>query len=143
MRNLDYEMAGMLSVNSHFEGEIAFDSIFRIDGFVQGRIVCKTDNPSLVIIGETAQVNADIFADTVIISGKFKGNIIAIEKVELYHPGYVESRIYTSDFVINKGAIFQGQSFIIKNFEHKKKKQLKFMHSIDFQNYQHNVQLLP
>ena len=108
----------------------------------RGRIICKTDNPSLVIIGETAQVNADIFADVVIISGKFKGNIIAIEKVELHHPGYIESRIFTSDFVINKGAVFQGQSFIIKNFGNKKKKQLKFMHSIDFQNYQHNIQLL-
>ena len=36
MEKLDYEMTGLLSVNSHFEGEIAFDSIFRIDGFMQG-----------------------------------------------------------------------------------------------------------
>ena len=100
-RENSQELSGLLGVGSKFEGQIKFDGILRIDGFVYGQIICKNEKPSTVIITEMAVVEADIIADTVVISGNVSGNIKATEKLELFAPGKLEGLVYTNDFFID------------------------------------------
>ncbi|MBU2645768.1 polymer-forming cytoskeletal protein [bacterium] len=120
-----HEISGLLGVGSRFEGEIRFDGTIRIDGDVTGQIICRSAKPSTVIITEMAAVEADIVADTVIISGTVSGNIKAIEKLELYAPGRLEGLVYTSDFSIEDGALFQGECIMIRHLSFEDKNALK------------------
>jgi len=118
-------IAGLLGIGSRFDGEIRFDGVFRIDGIVCGQIICRSDAPSSVIITEQARVEADIIADQVIISGIVSGNIKAIDKLELLAPGRLEGLVYTSDFSIEDGALFQGESIMIRHLSPDDKRLLK------------------
>jgi len=118
-------LSGILSVGTRFEGLIRFSGTFRIDGSVFGRIVCKNDGPSTVIITESATVEADVIADSVIISGNVSGNIKAVESLELYAPGRLEGLVYTSDFSIEDKALFQGECIMIRHLSEEDKKALK------------------
>jgi cytoskeletal protein CcmA (bactofilin family) len=119
------DIAGLLGTGSRFEGEIRFDGTFRIDGVVCGQVVCRSDAPSKVIITATASVEADIIADHVIIAGMVSGNIKAIERLELIAPGRLEGLIYTSDFSIEDGALFQGETIMIRHLNTEDKRILK------------------
>ncbi len=119
------EISGLLGVGSRFEGMIRFDGTLRLDGAVNGQILCKSDKPSTVIITEKAVVEADIIADVVIVSGSVAGNIKAIERVELFAPGRIEGLIYTCDFSIGDGALFQGECIMIRHLSPEDKRSLK------------------
>ncbi len=120
-----YEISGLLGAGSRFEGQINFEGTIRIDGSVFGEIVCKNQKPSRVIITELAVVEADIVADNVVIAGTVSGNIKAVEKLEIYAPGRLEGLVYTSDFSIEDGALFQGECVMIRHLSDKDKKRLK------------------
>lgn len=118
-------ISGLLGVGSRFEGEIRFEGTLRIDGEVSGQIMCKNNEPSTVIITESALIEANIIADTVIISGKVTGNVKAVERLELITPGRLEGLVYTSDLSIGDGALFQGECVMIRHFSNEDKHALK------------------
>jgi len=120
-----YEISGLLGSGSRFEGLIRFDGTLRIDGSVFGQIICKNSKPSMVIITEMAKVEADIVADVVVISGTVSGNIKAVDKLEIHAPGRLEGLVYTSDFSIENGALFQGECIMIRHLSAEDKQYLK------------------
>lgn len=123
--NKSFELSGLLGAGSKFEGLINFEGTFRIDGTVYGQIICKNESPSMVIITENAIVEADIIADVVIISGMVSGNVKAVDKLEIHAPGRLEGLIYTSDFSIDDGALFQGECVMIRHLSDADKRYLK------------------
>ncbi len=124
-KKISKSISGLLGVGSHFQGQINFDGTLRIDGVVYGEIFCKNDKLSTVIITERAVVEADIIADIVIVSGMISGNIKAIERLELHAPGRIEGMVYTSDFYIKDGALFQGECIMIRHLSDEDKRALK------------------
>ncbi len=123
--NKTFDISGLLGAGSKFEGLISFDGTIRIDGTVYGQIICKNDAPSMVIITEMAVVEADIIADIVVISGMVSGNVKAVDKLEIHAPGRLEGLVYTSDFSIDDGALFQGECIMIRHLSSEDKRYLK------------------
>ncbi|PLX78186.1 MAG: hypothetical protein C0614_08770, partial [Desulfuromonas sp.] len=76
------DIKAFLGPGSQFEGKLAFNEIVRLDGCFRGEI-CSQDT---LIIGETAEVQAEVEVGTLVLSGQFKGNIRARTKVELRSP---------------------------------------------------------
>ncbi|MDT8448392.1 MAG: polymer-forming cytoskeletal protein [bacterium] len=118
-------LSGLLGAGSRFEGRIRFEGVLRIDGVLHGEILCKPGLPSKVIITENAQVEANIVADEVIVSGSLCGNIKAVERLELLNPGRIEGLIYSSDFSIEDGALFQGECIMIRGWSEEDKQAFK------------------
>ncbi len=131
-----YKISGLLGSGSHFEGQINFEGTLRIDGSVCGQITCKNSSPSMVIITEMAKVEADIIADVVVISGKVSGNIKAVEKLEIHAPGRLEGLVYTSEFSIEDGALFQGECIMIRHLSLEDKQYLKMEGFYNIHHYQ-------
>lgn len=132
-------ISGLLGPGSMFEGRISFEGTLRIDGKVNGEIICKNDSPSTVIITEEAVVEANIIADVIIVSGMLSGNLKAIEKLEVISPGRVEGLVYTSDLSIQDGALFQGECVMIRQFSSEDKRILKMEGFYDI-HHQHMLQ---
>ncbi len=131
MKSQKSAMSGLLGVGSRFEGDILFEGTLRVDGQIFGRIHCKNNKPSTVIISELAVVEGTIVADTVIISGKMLGNVRAIEKIEIHAPGKLEGNVFTCDLMIDDGALFQGECVMIRHLSDNEKEKLKLEEAKD------------
>jgi len=89
---------------SRVEGRLTFEGSVQIDGQVEGEIEAQDS----VIIGETAVVNAQISAGTIIVKGKVTGDIVARKRVELRAPAKVIGNLTTPSVVIHEGVVFEG-----------------------------------
>jgi cytoskeletal protein CcmA (bactofilin family) len=86
------------------DGEISGDEALLVQGTVKGKIVLKED---LVIEG-SAQIEADIEADTATISGQVTGNISAATKVDIRSDARMIGDVRSPRITIADGATFKG-----------------------------------
>jgi len=98
------DIKAFLGPGSQFEGKLAFNEIVRLDGCFRGEI----SSQDTLIIGETAEVQAEVEVGTLILSGQFKGNIRARSKVELRSPAQVEGNISTPALSVEDGVVLNG-----------------------------------
>lgn len=89
---------------SHFDGKMTFEGIVRVDGSFSGEIV----SDDTLIIGEGAEVRAELDVATVVIYGLVYGNIRASNCVELHAPGHLVGNIVSPSLVVERGACFDG-----------------------------------
>jgi cytoskeletal protein CcmA (bactofilin family) len=99
------DLSGFLDRDIDLTGELNFKETLRIDGKFQGNV--RTGK--CLVIGETAEVNAEIDVDQIFVSGHVQGKIRARERVELHRTARVEGEIQTKALVIEEGAHFEGQ----------------------------------
>lgn len=96
----------LLGAGSVFEGKLHFEGQVRIDGTFTGEIT-TTD---LLIIGEGAKVSATINCGSVEIKGDINGNVNATDSIVLRATARVQADIYAPSLVMDKGAVFEGNS---------------------------------
>jgi cytoskeletal protein CcmA (bactofilin family) len=93
-----------------FEGKIRFEGMFRIDGKYDGEIVSGDS----LVVGETAEINAQINVNVLTVHGKVNGNIKAKKRVSIFPPGKILGDIETPVFAIAEGAVFDGNCHMEK-----------------------------
>ncbi len=98
------ELNALLGKGSDFQGKLTFEGSVRIDGRFTGEIL--TDGH--LIIGEGAQVQAEIRVGTVQIYGNVTGNVTANDGVELHAPASLRGNIASPALHIDKGVFFDG-----------------------------------
>jgi len=98
------ELNGFLDKGSTFRGELEFEDTIRIDGKFDGKITSKNE----LIIGESANVEAEITVGSIAISGTVRGKIHATGRIEIHRSGKVLCDIETSALIIEEGAVFEG-----------------------------------
>ncbi len=95
------EIKAFLGPGSQFEGKLLFDEIVRLDGTFRGEVTSR----DTLIVGKTADLQAEVNVGTLILSGRFKGNIKATVRVELRAPAVVEGAIETPILVVEEGVL--------------------------------------
>ena|SRR5580765_96822 len=95
---------GFIDKGSHVRGDLSFEDGFRIDGRFEGKIRSGSE----LIIGETAEVTADIDVAKLSVNGSLKGSVKAGERVELLSKARVFADVVTPVLKIEEGATFQG-----------------------------------
>jgi cytoskeletal protein CcmA (bactofilin family) len=98
------DLSGFLDVGTEFHGELSFQDTLRIDGKFEGAI----RDGRLLIIGESADVNAEIHVATVSVSGRLRGDVHAKERVELHASARCQCNLDTRVLVVEEGAMFEG-----------------------------------
>ena len=99
------EITALLGRGTPFEGKLHFEGRVRIDGSFKGEI----SSPDILIIGEGAQVEAEIEVGTAIIKGgNVTGNVRASQSIELYVPARVNGNLHAPEIYMDKGAQFSG-----------------------------------
>jgi cytoskeletal protein CcmA (bactofilin family) len=100
------EINTLLGRGSSFDGKLTFEGTVRIDGKLSGEIFSN----DVLVIGEGAEVNAEIDVGVLIVEGSVTGNIRAKRAVELHAPARVRGNLETPSLFIEKGVMFEGQS---------------------------------
>ena len=98
------EVEAFLGRNTSFEGKMGFEGMARLDGKFDGEIF----SGDILIVGETATVNAEISVTTLIIDGNVSGNVSATGKIEIHSTGKLYGKITTPTLVIEEGGLFDG-----------------------------------
>jgi cytoskeletal protein CcmA (bactofilin family) len=99
------EITALLGRGTQFEGKLHFEGRVRVDGIFKGEI--KSDDT--LVIGEGAEVHAEIDVSTVIVrGGQVHGNIRAKHAIEIHAPGKVIGNIHSPSVFIDRGVEFQG-----------------------------------
>ena len=88
------------------EGSIEFEQSLRIDGCVRGTI--SSANGTLVV-GEGANIEADISVGHAIIMGSLQGNVDAARKIEIHAPSRIRGNIVSACISIDAGVQLNGQ----------------------------------
>ena len=97
----DVEIKG----NLKFSGELTFEG--KLDGEIQ------TDG--MLLLGDTAVVNGNINAESVVVRGKVNGNITAKEKIEIKTKAELFGDIRASKLTVEEGVTFVGKTEVNPN----------------------------
>jgi len=95
---------GFIDEGSHFQGELSFEQTFRIDGRFEGKIRSGSE----LIVGEKAEVSAEIHVRRVSVNGTLKGSVRASERIELLPRARVSADLSTPVLKVEEGAYLAG-----------------------------------
>lgn len=99
----------LIAHGSHITGNVRFTDGLRIDGSLVGDIVANEDQPSILVVSESASVTGALHADHIIISGTVAGPVHANVMLELQPKARIEGDIYYRALEMHQGAIISGQ----------------------------------
>jgi|WetSurMetagenome_2_1015567.scaffolds.fasta_scaffold29372_3 cytoskeletal protein CcmA (bactofilin family) len=105
------EVRAFLGKGAEFTGKLMFDGSVRIDGDFKGSIF----GSGTLVIGEGAEIEADIRVDNVMISGKVHGKIDVKKQIRIYATGKVTGDLNTPVFAVEEGAFFEGACHMLRN----------------------------
>ena len=113
MKKMSDQMNAFLGKDTEFEGKLSFSGAVRIDGSFKGEIVTE----GTLIVGETANLEADVQASHIIVSGEVHGNIAAENRIEVHAPGKIIGNIEAPIITIDEGVVFEGNCRMQKQSE--------------------------
>ncbi len=105
-KNENEEVKAFLGRGASFRGKLIFSETVRIDGDYEGDIFGE----GTLVIGQGAEIKAQIEVGRALISGNVQGNINAKDKVEIHSTGSFFGDIKAPRLVIHEGAVFEGTS---------------------------------
>lgn len=103
-----------LGPETSFSGKLKFDESLKICGSFDGEIDAK----GILFIDEPATVNARLIkASSIIVSGQVRGDMEAVDKIEMLPSARVYGTVRTTKLRIADGVIFEGRCEMIRDAE--------------------------
>jgi len=90
------------------QGNLLINQGIRIDGRVNGSILQQDGQDAVVAISESAVITGDVKANSIIISGHLKGNIISDVRLEILKTARIDGNVNYHSIGIEMGATING-----------------------------------
>lgn len=103
----------IIEINAQMEGSLTFSDPVNLK--IYGRYSGKLDTRGTLTIGSSAQVEANIIGENVIVAGKVKGNVVAKKMLVLMPTAVLYGDISTPKLNIVEGALFQGRCHMLED----------------------------
>jgi len=103
------DITGFLDQGTSVTGELQFSGTLRIDGEFHGSITTSDK----LIVGERAQVHADIKAGETEVYGKISGNVDSKKRIEIHATGRIQGEVCTPVLVVEEGGVLDGTSNMV------------------------------
>jgi len=94
----------IVAASMRIEGELKSSGNIKIDGIVTGKVHTSQD----LVVGPSAQIDADLIAVNAIIAGVVKGNVTVKGSLVLLETAKVIGNISCGSLGIQEGAYFSG-----------------------------------
>lgn len=99
------DLNGFLDRGSQMEGELSFDTTFRVDGKLSGKVTSDGN----LIVGEGGEIDGEIRVGQIFVSGTVRGRVHAARRVQIAANGKAFADLHTPSLVIEDGAVFEGR----------------------------------
>ncbi len=96
-----------LEVTASMQGSLAFNDPVNLR--INGRFEGTLQTYGALIIGERAQVRANIEGDTIVVAGQLQGELKARQRLELRATARVTGAVTTPTLLVEEGASFDGR----------------------------------
>ncbi|NYS61011.1 bactofilin family protein [Vreelandella salicampi] len=103
--SISRQSTSVIGSHTQVHGDINSDEDLTIEGQVIGIVTCKQHT---VTLGSDSSLNGDVYANTLRVSGKVEGNLVALHKAIIHEGADVSGTITTPNLVLEDGSIFQG-----------------------------------
>lgn len=107
---IEGHVTAILDKGAKFDGKLTFEGTVQIGGEFTGEIFTK----DTLVINEGSFVQAQVEADSIIISGRVEGNIFARRRVIMHPPAVFRGTVTTPSLKIEEGVVFEGASYMPK-----------------------------
>ena len=101
----------VLNSDVEIKGNLKFTGELTLEGKLEGEV--QTDG--LLNLGDSAVVNGNINAQSVVVRGKVNGNIYAKEKIEIKAKAELFGDIRATKLVVEEGVTFVGKTEVNPN----------------------------
>jgi len=101
----------VLNSDVEIKGNLKFSGELTLEGKLEGEV--QTDG--VLNLGDTAVVNGNINAQSVVVRGKINGNINAKEKIEIKAKAELFGDIRVTKLVVEEGVTFVGKTEVNPN----------------------------
>lgn len=105
LKNTQSKQLAVVGPSIHIKGELSGEEGLIIEGSVEGTIDLKENQ---LIIGESGNIKADVFAKSIKVDGALRGELHGLEKVHISRNGRVEGDIHSPRVILEDGARFKG-----------------------------------
>ena len=102
----------LISEKVRIEGKLIVEQVTRLHGTVIGEI--QSLPGSTLIVCNTALVEGNVEADTVIVDGEVRGDVTAKNRVVITESGRVTGNIKTASLRVDAGGQIEGQSIHVE-----------------------------
>jgi cytoskeletal protein CcmA (bactofilin family) len=99
----------LVAPGTEIRGNLVFTDGLRVDGVIIGDVRSNEDNPSILVVSESAHITGEIHADHVIINGHVQGPVYANELLELQPKARIEGDVHYKALEMHQGAVISGQ----------------------------------
>jgi cytoskeletal protein CcmA (bactofilin family) len=99
----------LIGPNTTLEGSIKTEGSLTVEGQIRGKVEAKGE----VLVGGAGKVEADIFADAVMVAGEIVGEIVARRRLEITNTGSVIGDVRAASITVKEGGKVDG-SFKMK-----------------------------
>ncbi len=103
--------ATRLGGKTHLNGTLKFKDPLLVSGRFEGEIVAG----GFLYIEKGAIVEADITAESVVVAGTVRGNIYAVQRLEMLSSGKIYGNVKTAKLRIADGVVFEGKCEMVRN----------------------------
>jgi cytoskeletal protein CcmA (bactofilin family) len=103
-REVTTNLSSLLGAGVDCEGTARVEGTLRLDGTFRGNL----EVGETLIIGPTGSFTGTACAREVVISGRFVGEVLGTEQVELQQGARLEGDVLTRQYIIEPGVYFQG-----------------------------------
>ncbi len=103
--NQNGSISAFFGADIELEGNMKFRGTVNIEGRFKGEISAV----GTLIVGDKANIEAEIHVSHIIIMGAITGNIKADKKIEIHAPAKVRGDIQSPVIEIHPGAVLQGK----------------------------------
>ena len=111
MANPDNDFSTTIGPDAFFKGHLQFEKGAQLLGKFEGEI---SSNGELVV-AKGARINAEVNVESIRIDGELKGNLNAVNKVQLSSSGHVEGDIHATRLEVAEGAVLIGRCTVGPN----------------------------
>jgi len=98
----------LVGAKTELKGDISFTGGLRVDGKVRGNITAKGDGNSTLVLSEHAVVVGNVTVPHIITNGSIKGNVRAVERIELQPKAEIAGDVYYKVIEMALGAVVNG-----------------------------------
>ena len=99
-----------LPTKTTITGDLRAERAVRIDCDFKGNVITT----ERVVIAKEGQVEGNVKCSSALISGRVKGNIVALESLTLKVPAHIKGNILTKNIYIEPGVVIDGVYKIIE-----------------------------
>lgn len=95
----------VIAANAHWNGTLRSEGSLHVHGRADGELHATSD----LYVAEGAQIDAELFADNVVVAGVVRGRIEARSRLEVLPQGHVSGDVKAPKLVVHEGARLTGQ----------------------------------